>query len=154
MVAEHCGYRPLEMNASDDRSVDALRDIVGRAVTTNTLDKDKRPNCIIMDEIDGIDGRAPIDALVNIIKTPLSVDKKGKRSNSDTTGGKGSLALTRPLICICNDLFSPQLRELRKLAQVIIFFILYHFPSDAVIFSGIYFYKPNGDEVDSTAKKC
>ena len=30
-----------------------------------------RPNCIILDEIDGIDGRASIEALLAIVKAPL-----------------------------------------------------------------------------------
>ena len=107
----------MEMNASDDRSVDALRETIGRAVTASTLDKDKRPNCIILDEIDGIDGRAPIDALIDIVRAPLKADKKGNKSGGASKSG--SLALTRPMICICNDLFSPQLRELRKHAQVL-----------------------------------
>lgn len=106
----------MEMNASDDRSVDALRETIGRAVTASTLDKDKRPNCVILDEIDGIDGRAPIDALIDIIKAPLKAEKKGNKSGNASKSGW--LALTRPMICICNDLFSPQLRELRKHAQV------------------------------------
>ncbi|CAM9202096.1 unnamed protein product, partial [Ectocarpus fasciculatus] len=119
VVAQHCGYRPMEMNASDDRSVDALRETIGRAVTASTLDKDKRPNCVILDEIDGIDGRAPIDALIDIIKAPLKAEKKGNKSGNASKSGW--LALTRPMICICNDLFSPQLRELRKHAQVFVF---------------------------------
>lgn len=103
------------MNASDDRSVEALRETIGRAVTSSTLDKDKRPNCLILDEIDGIDGRAPIDALIEIIKAPLRQEKKGSKSEGSKVN---SFPLTRPLICICNDLFSPQLRELRKYSQV------------------------------------
>lgn len=116
----------MEMNASDDRSAEALRETIARAVTASTLDKDKRPNCIILDEIDGIDGRGPIEALIDIIKAPLKVEKKTGKSSSDSL--KNSVVpLTRPLICICNDLFSPQLRELRKHAQVTIHLILFYF---------------------------
>jgi hypothetical protein len=117
VVAHHCGYRAMELNASDDRSAEALREVIGRATNGNTITNDKRPNCIILDEIDGIDGRAPIDALIQIIKAPLSTSRgvKGKKSTGT------SLALTRPLICICNDLFAPQLRELRQFAQVFAF---------------------------------
>lgn len=100
----------MELNASDDRSADALKEMIGRACNGNSISGDKRPNCIILDEIDGIDGRGSIDALINIIKAPLGTGK-GKKASS-------ALALTRPLICICNDLYSPQLRELRKYAQV------------------------------------
>lgn len=119
IAAQHCGYRPMELNASDDRSAEALKETISRATNGNTVYGDKRPNCIILDEIDGIDGRAPIDALINVIKTPLNALKsKGKKSASS---GSNTQALTRPLICICNDLFAPQLRELRKHAQVFAF---------------------------------
>lgn len=105
------------MNASDDRSIDALKDIISRSMTNNTLNsftenRENRPNCVILDEIDGMDGRGPIDALVSIIKTPLQLGDHKKKSL------KGRIALTRPLICICNDQYSPILKELRAVAKV------------------------------------
>lgn len=73
---------------------------------------ENRPNCVILDEIDGIDGRGPIDALITIIKTPLlSSNHKGKVN-------KGRIVLTRPLICICNDQYSPFLKDLRSISKV------------------------------------
>jgi chromosome transmission fidelity protein 18 len=56
IAAKHCGYRVLEINASDDRSPQLLKDAISRATQNATLDADKRPNCIILDECDGIDG--------------------------------------------------------------------------------------------------
>ena len=115
------------MNASDDRTVDSLRDIIARSTSNNTLDEhfvkennshsshtSSKPNCIILDEIDGMDGRQPIDALIAIAKTPLNANKKNPKRNSKN----GNIVLTRPIICICNDQFSPILRDLRKYAQV------------------------------------
>lgn len=76
-----------------------------------------KPNLIILDEIDGIDGsRNSLDVLTNIIKQPLkSVKKDGKKASGST------FPLTRPLICICNDQYAPALRELIKLADVFVF---------------------------------
>ncbi len=109
-VAKQCGYRPFEVNASDDRSAAILKDTLARAMHGNTIVGDRRPNCIILDEIDGIDGKQSIDALLAIVKAPLnSKANKGKRRSE-------SLALTRPLICICNDEYSPALRELKNLS--------------------------------------
>jgi chromosome transmission fidelity protein 18 len=109
-VAKQCGYRPFEVNASDDRSAAILKDTMARAMHGNTIVGDRRPNCIILDEIDGIDGKQSIDALLAIVKAPLnSKANKGKRRSE-------SLALTRPLICICNDEYSPALRELKNLS--------------------------------------
>jgi chromosome transmission fidelity protein 18 len=81
-----------------------------RAMHGNTLYGEQRPNCIILDEIDGIDGRASIETLVNIVKAPLKSGSAGKGKKS----ASHALALTRPLICVCNDQFAPALRELRK----------------------------------------
>ena len=88
-VARHCGYRVLEVNASDDRSPQALREIISSACLCHTIDgafaegteqdmyvlyvwicicmwaeksstsgsgkgSQPRPNCIILDEVDGI----------------------------------------------------------------------------------------------------
>jgi chromosome transmission fidelity protein 18 len=78
---------------------------------------DNKPNCIILDEIDGIDGRNSIDALIGIIKAPLRSSVKKTKNSKNTT----QMALIRPLICICNDHYAPALRELRKLAQVFVF---------------------------------
>jgi chromosome transmission fidelity protein 18 len=111
--------------------VESLRDIIARSTSNNTLDEhfivdenteeeggnvmgSNKPNCIILDEIDGMDGRQPIDALIAIAKTGLDSNKKTKKNG----GKKGNIILTRPIICICNDQFSPILRDLRKYAQV------------------------------------
>ena len=54
-----------------------------------------------------------INMLLNTIKgeTPGSNKKKNKEKN----------ILQRPIICICNDLYVPSLRQLRQLALVITF---------------------------------
>lgn len=140
VIARHCGYRPFEVNASDDRSTEVLRDAVIRAMSSNTITGDRRPNCIILDEIDGIDGRAPIEMLVALLKAPLPLrtekgafgtGKQGKRAggtDSSISGSGGAkkgvnsgLALTRPLICICNDHHAPALRDLKALSKVVLF---------------------------------
>jgi len=118
VVAAHCGYRPLEINASDDRSAAVLREKITRAMQNQAVLGDKRPNCIILDEADGIDGKTGIKMIVDMIKAPL---KSEAASGKQKGGGDGSAsvpALTRPLICICNDLYAPQLRALREVATV------------------------------------
>lgn len=120
VVAKHCGYRPFEVNASDDRSHDVLKDTLMRAMHGNTVYGERLPNCIILDEIDGIDGKNSIDMLVKMIRAPLRMKgQKGKTQSSATP-------ITRPLICICNDQYAPSLRELRKYARVFVF----HPPSE------------------------
>lgn len=212
VIASHAGYRTEEVNASDDRTGAEIREKIKTAQSVQSSFTDKRPVCLILDEVDGMDGgpTGGVAELVKIIKAtnaarnkkrgggwgssssssssssaiidakkggindldgggdeddvasdgddemkfesvasfgkkmPTSVkqatkiggaiSRKRKRGggggdddgdeNEGGGGGKGkksisSSVLTRPLLCICNDLYSPQLRELRKLVHVV-----------------------------------
>ncbi|KRX71541.1 Chromosome transmission fidelity protein 18 -like protein [Trichinella sp. T6] len=107
VIAKHCGYYVHEMNASDDRSLDAFsKHLENSLLMTGTLDANPKPHCVVIDEIDG----APlpsVDYLVNLVKGVAS----GKKSRK--------IIVRRPIVCICNDLYAPSLRELRKIALVI-----------------------------------
>ena len=117
IVAKHAGYRPLEVNASDERSAPVLKERISRAMDSSTLDfgiinKKKqggfgRPNCLILDEIDGADSKSSIAALVDII-----------RADIPTTGSKNKRSyLRRPIILICNHKFATSLRNLLPYAK-------------------------------------
>ncbi|MEW5318683.1 MAG: hypothetical protein WDW38_009885 [Sanguina aurantia] len=56
VVAAHCGYHPYEINASDDRTAAALTLKVSDAVHFQSVLGQRRPNCVIIDEIDGATG--------------------------------------------------------------------------------------------------
>ena len=56
VVARHCGYRPLEINASDDRTATTLVSRISDAVQMQSMIGAARPNCVIIDEIDGAAG--------------------------------------------------------------------------------------------------
>lgn len=56
VVARHCGYRPLEINASDDRTATTLVTRITDAVQMRAVMGSGRPNCVIIDEIDGAAG--------------------------------------------------------------------------------------------------
>ncbi|PAA69202.1 hypothetical protein BOX15_Mlig023188g1 [Macrostomum lignano] len=113
-AARQCGYNVVEMNASDDRSVDQFRvrlDAVARSRGSVRLggvggDGDGSPSlvpgCLVLDEIDGAPAPA-VDALVACLKAAPK-----KRGNQRP--------LMRPVICVCNDPFVPALRHLRPLA--------------------------------------
>eukprot|EP00092_Neocalanus_flemingeri_P030900 GFUD01033557.1.p1 GENE.GFUD01033557.1~~GFUD01033557.1.p1 ORF type:complete len:883 (+),score=321.60 GFUD01033557.1:37-2685(+) len=112
IVARHAGYKVVEMNASDDRSVEAFQKKLESATQMRSVvTEDQRPNCLIIDEIDGSPG-VTINFLVAAI-TGKQAEKKKKG------GGKGHIL--RPIICICNELYTPALRALRQLALVIPF---------------------------------
>uniref|UniRef100_A0A0N5AH33 AAA domain-containing protein n=1 Tax=Syphacia muris TaxID=451379 RepID=A0A0N5AH33_9BILA len=101
VVARHAGYVVTEVNASDDRNVaDFEKRINGAVETVNTLDAEKKPICLLLDEIDG----APVDSIRLLCKV---VARSGKKS------------IKRPIISICNNLYCPSLRELRSFALVL-----------------------------------
>ncbi|KAK5964392.1 AAA domain-containing protein [Trichostrongylus colubriformis] len=98
IVARQAGYAVVEQNASDSRNVpDFEKALEGAVRTSRTLDQKSRPNCLILDEIDG----APVEAIRYLVKATQATGKK---------------AIRRPIICICNNMYTPALRELRAVA--------------------------------------
>ncbi|CAI5447909.1 unnamed protein product [Caenorhabditis angaria] len=86
IVARQAGYSTIDVNASDARTVaDLNRVLEGAVKTARTLDKDQRPACLILDEIDG----SPIDTIRHLIRCLQAPGKK---------------AVRRPIIGICNNL--------------------------------------------------
>ena len=132
VAAKHAGYRVVEVNASDDRSADALRTKVTDAVQMQPVIGDKRPNLVVIDEIDGAlggaEGRGAIQALLSIINggskggRARHGDENDAGADNDAVGKKtkrkGPGPLMRPIICICNDLYAPALRPLREVAKI------------------------------------
>lgn len=116
IIARHAGYNVVEMNASDERSAAQFTDVIENSTQmTSALDKEGKPNCLIIDEIDGAGGPA-IKALFNILsagppKTEFGETKKKAKDKR----------LKRPIICICNDAWGPALRDLRKIAMIVNF---------------------------------
>ena len=110
IVARHAGYNSMEINASDDRSKDKLTQRILDAMQMQSMFGEKKPNCIILDEIDGAlgggEGRSAIGALVKMIKADKTQPKQRR--------------ITRPIICICNNLYAPALRPLRSVARVFV----------------------------------
>ena len=112
ILARHAGYRPLEVNGSDERSAAVLTDRVRRAMESNTIqmnpnDGKGKPNCLILDEIDGADAKGAIQSLVEIIRAELP-PKGAKQKNP---------YLRRPIIFICNHKYAPALRPLLPYAK-------------------------------------
>lgn len=89
VVARHCGYRSVEINASDDRSGTSLTSRVLDAVQMQSVMGEKRPNCLVIDEIDGAaggaEGKSAISALVKII----TASAMGGNNAGDGGGGGG-----------------------------------------------------------------
>ncbi|KAF4032159.1 ATPase family associated domain-containing protein [Phytophthora infestans] len=83
IVARHAGYNPIEVNASDDRTAPVLRNKIISAMEMQSIWGERKPNCIILDEIDGAmngsDGKSGIEVIQEIVNAPL----KGKSRSED-----------------------------------------------------------------------
>uniref|UniRef100_A0A8C0N838 Chromosome transmission fidelity protein 18 homolog n=1 Tax=Canis lupus familiaris TaxID=9615 RepID=A0A8C0N838_CANLF len=126
VIARHAGYSVVEMNASDDRSPEAFRTCIEAATQMESvLGAGGKPNCLVIDEIDGAPVAA-INVLLNVLDRKGPQDAESGGPGVPTSGGRRHRAdgglLMRPIICICNDQFVPSLRQLRQQA------FLLHFP--------------------------
>lgn len=111
IVAKHAGYKVVEMNASDDRSVEAFKKkLESSTQMRSVVTDDQRPNCLVIDEIDG----APAVTINYLVAAINGIQEKKKK-------GGGKAHILRPIICICNELYTPALRPLRQLALVVAF---------------------------------
>ncbi|MEM4289203.1 MAG: replication factor C large subunit [Nitrososphaerota archaeon] len=98
-AAEH-GYDVVEVNASDERSSEKLKAIVGESARQTTL-AGTRKRIILLDEVDGIAGKEAaggIATLTSIIKSSRT-----------------------PIVMVANDPWSPRLAPLRENALMIKF---------------------------------
>ncbi|XP_074867102.1 chromosome transmission fidelity protein 18 homolog isoform X2 [Carettochelys insculpta] len=123
VIAKHAGYNAVEMNASDDRSPDVFKTRIEAATQMKSvLGANEKPNCLIIDEIDGAP-TASINVLLNIINRKDTETEP--TANPGAAGGRkrrreGGILL-RPIICICNDQYVPSLRLLRQQAFLLRF---------------------------------
>uniref|UniRef100_A0A3B4YNP6 Chromosome transmission fidelity protein 18 homolog n=2 Tax=Seriola lalandi dorsalis TaxID=1841481 RepID=A0A3B4YNP6_SERLL len=120
VIAKHAGYNVVEINASDDRSAEIFQKRIDTATQMKSvLGANERPNCLIIDEIDG----APA-AAINILLAALNrKDGHGGEAGAESAKKKKKKEsiLLRPIICICNDLYVPALRPLRQQAFLLAF---------------------------------
>lgn len=121
IIAKHAGYNVVEINASDDRSAELFQKRIDTATQMKSvLGANEKPNCLIIDEIDG----APAAAINILLATVNRKDsREGEESgvNALKKKKKKQSVLLRPIICICNDLYVPALRPLRQQAFLLAF---------------------------------
>ncbi|XP_031405513.1 chromosome transmission fidelity protein 18 homolog [Punica granatum] len=129
VAAKHCGYRVVEINASDDRSSSTIEAKILDVVQMNSVMADSKPKCLIIDEIDGAlgDGKGAVEVIMKMVSAEKKVEMGNPNTGSEEKLGKNprrrrkTSSLSRPVICICNDLYTPALRPLRQIAKVHIF---------------------------------
>lgn len=106
ICAAQKGFEVFEVNASDDRGGNAVKEKIQTALGSHLVNTQK-PVCIIADEVDGATEHGFIRSLINLIKP-----KSQKRQREP---------LMRPIIAICNELYAPALRPLRPVSMVVKF---------------------------------
>lgn len=126
IAAKHAGYRVVEINAastqkSSDGLIKAIKQAVemrsvlesmkGISVSTKNSSQNARPNCLVIDEIDAIcdgsEGKSAMSTLLKLVNGTL-----GGKNNSNGP-------LNRPIILICNDMYSAALRPLRDVSKLV-----------------------------------
>uniref|UniRef100_A0A803T0B4 Chromosome transmission fidelity protein 18 homolog n=1 Tax=Anolis carolinensis TaxID=28377 RepID=A0A803T0B4_ANOCA len=113
VIAKHAGYNVVEMNASDDRSPEAFKTRIEAATQMRSvLGANEKPNCLVIDEIDGAP-TASINVLLGIVNRKAA-EKESEPGSGKTKRRKEGGLLLRPIICICNDQYVPSLRLLRQ----------------------------------------
>ncbi|WVZ56370.1 hypothetical protein U9M48_006915 [Paspalum notatum var. saurae] len=129
VAARHCGYHVVEINASDDRSASSIETKILDVVQMNSIMSDSKPKCLVIDEIDGAlgDGKGAVEVILKMINAEKSNNSDRSTNAEETQVRKASkkshkiAKLLRPVICICNDLYAPALRQLRQVAKVHVF---------------------------------
>jgi chromosome transmission fidelity protein 18 len=143
VCAKQAGYDPMEINASDDRSRDVVKNRIRTSLGTESVknvanqkskdgsqSKVARPTCLIVDEVDGVvsgSGGSGEGGFVKALIDLVLVDQKNSTgAESGHSSGRrkkkgDDFRLMRPLILICNDVYHPSLRPLRQsnLAEII-----------------------------------
>ena len=91
------------------------------ASSNRTLSSD-RPTLLVLDELDGADGAQAVACLVRMAQAELPSKKKSSEKRASLFGlseekrqrrSARPPPLRRPVICVCNDLYAPSLRQLR-----------------------------------------
>ncbi|KAF7458142.1 P-loop containing nucleoside triphosphate hydrolase protein [Cryptosporidium felis] len=110
VLARQCGYNVNEIQVSEERTTENFENSVKMAISFGTIRNSERPSLIVIDELDSISNNNSIrksdclDFLVRLIET--------HSKNQET--------VSRPIVCICNDIHEKSLRSLRLKAVSIV----------------------------------
>ncbi|KAH3666302.1 hypothetical protein OGAPHI_004491 [Ogataea philodendri] len=116
VIAKQLDYEVREINASDERAGVVVQDKIKNAMKNNSLTG--KPVCLILDEVDGATENGFINVLVDLVnkdrRDTASIGLDGRKKQEKSI-------LRRPIIALCNDVYSPVLEKLRPLCDTIAF---------------------------------
>ncbi|KAI0193254.1 hypothetical protein EV127DRAFT_12786 [Xylaria flabelliformis] len=144
VCARQAGYEVMEINASDDRSRDVVKNRIRTSLGTENvktvqhsrvqIDKPQkvaRPVCVVVDEVDGVvtgSGGSGEGGFIKALMDLITIGEKNAAAQGSKTQDQNKrkkkgddFRQMRPLILICNDVYHPSLRPLRQssLAEII-----------------------------------
>lgn len=114
-IANQLKYDINEINSSDERSGEAVRNKILNSLKVNNLNGKKI--CLILDEVDGASNKEG-----GFLRMLVQLSQKDKRTvdKFKINGEKfknGDL-LKRPIILICNDIYSPVLDQIKQHCEI------------------------------------
>ncbi|KAG7903894.1 hypothetical protein KL905_004652 [Ogataea polymorpha] len=116
VISRQLGYEVREINASDERAGATVQDKIKNAMKNNSLTGS--PVCLILDEVDG----ATEHGFINILVDLINKDRRDTASlGIDTKRRTQREIIKRPIIALCNDVYSPVLEKLRPHCETIAF---------------------------------
>ncbi|KAI1326221.1 hypothetical protein F5Y16DRAFT_235708 [Xylariaceae sp. FL0255] len=144
VCAKQAGYEVMEINASDERSSNVVKNRIRTSLGTENVktvqhsksepgkqQKAARPVCVVVDEVDGVvtgSGGSGEGGFVKALMDLITTGEKNASGQQSTTQQSGKrkkkgddFRQMRPLILICNDVYHASLRPLRQsgLAEII-----------------------------------
>ncbi|KAL6947149.1 hypothetical protein ACO0QE_002021 [Hanseniaspora vineae] len=131
VLATQCGFNIMEINASDERSGDKIKMKLNNILFNQSFNG--KPNLLVCDEIDGAVESGFIKYLLDILQADTKATQQYALASSSFShgGNKTNLhnekkklmrkILKRPIIAICNNLYSKPLEKLRQHCEIIPF---------------------------------
>ena len=120
VIAKQSGFSVSEINASDERAGPMVKEKINNLLFNHTFDTN--PVCLVADEIDGSMESGFIRILINIIQNDSKATSKllfGQPDKKDKNHKRKRALLTRPIICICNNLYAPSLEKLKPFCEIV-----------------------------------
>ncbi|AMD22916.1 HHR147Cp [Eremothecium sinecaudum] len=124
VVATQAGYDVMEINASDERAGNIVKEKVNNSLFNDSLSG--KPVCVIADEIDGSIEHGLVKTLIDVVRNDSKATQNLLLRNEGSVRKKkktkySNKLLTRPIIAICNNLYASALEQLRHHCEIVSF---------------------------------